>query len=134
MPEASREIRVPFRIGADGDIDTVTHEADQVVQRIRMLILTRLGERVMEPSFGSALPDFVYENADPVAMAEMAVRVGASVAQWVPEAHVVEVRPMYDRIFEGVAQFDVLFTVPPRQDVFSTLVTVGGDVTGTLNG
>jgi phage baseplate assembly protein W len=134
VANASREIRIPFRIGADGDIDTVSNETDQITQRIRMVVLTRLGERIMEPTFGSPLPDFLFEDTDPVTMAEMAVRIESAVGQWVPEAHVVEVRPVFDRVTEGIAQFDVLFTVPPRQDVFSTLVTVGGDVTGVSNG
>lgn len=134
MAEASREIRVPFRIGSDGDIDTITGDAQQIAQQIRMVVLTRYGERVMEPNFGSTLPDVVFEPLDPILMAEVGVRMEASLAQWVPEAHIHEVTPLYERMTEGVVQFNISFTVPPRQNVFSTLVTVDGNLTGISNG
>ena len=49
----------PFRIGANGSVQTVEQTSDEAnAQQIAVLALTRFGERSMVPSFGMSDPIF----------------------------------------------------------------------------
>ena len=47
-----------------GEVDMVAREED-IRQSLHILFLTRRGERVMQPSYGSALHDLVFEGVTP---------------------------------------------------------------------
>lgn len=50
----------PFDLAADGAAQTARHEED-VRQAILIILGTNPGERVMRPSFGAGLDDFLFE-------------------------------------------------------------------------
>lgn len=57
----------PFQLGKDGAAVTVPHGSDlEVEQAIAVLVLTRLGERVMEPLFGTLDPLMTEVTADEI--------------------------------------------------------------------
>lgn len=56
---AARLISFPFRIGGTGTIATVDQDSDPYVEeRIALALLTRPGERIQVPTFGTADPAF----------------------------------------------------------------------------
>jgi phage baseplate assembly protein W len=130
----SREIKMPLQIGPDGGIAYITNEAEQVAQRIRTIVLTAPGERLMHPTFGSDVATLVWEKNDPIVMAEAAVRIEAAIRSWEPDIIIHGVVPRLNMVENpAVALFDVRFSVPPRDSVHSTLVAVGGDLMGTTS-
>lgn len=53
------ELKYPFRVKTNGKLDTVTKPIDILVQRIKFFLVTGLGERLMESSLGSGIPNLI---------------------------------------------------------------------------
>jgi phage baseplate assembly protein W len=58
-----KAISLPFSFGVDGGINHTTDDKKMWQDRVVITIMTRLGERVMRPIFGSQVGDLVFENA-----------------------------------------------------------------------
>jgi phage baseplate assembly protein W len=68
---------------AAGEISTVAYEED-VRQAILIILQTNTGERVMRPTFGAGLRDFLFEPVDATTMALLQTRVQESLIDWEP--------------------------------------------------
>lgn len=79
----------------DGQLVMVSAEED-IVESLRLLFLTRPGERLMHPRYGCALHDLVFEPMD----AETEAAIGAAIARAVlfyePRIEVTDVRVKTD--------------------------------------
>jgi phage baseplate assembly protein W len=133
MANQSREISWPFHIGPTGGVAAVEDPAVTAYQHIVQLVMTRLGERLMRPDYGTVASQFVFENNDPVVAAELGLRLQESISRWEPGIQVISVVPSTINAASGVMQIEVSFSVPPRSDVHTTFVSVGGNL-GELNG
>jgi len=78
------DIIIDFSLGANGDIQLVTG-IEEVLNRIKNVLLTGRGERVMRPEFGSPLSLFKvdYSNAETL--------IRDALKRYVPEAKVLDV-------------------------------------------
>jgi uncharacterized protein len=73
-----------------GRVVTVVAEED-IVESLRQLFLTRPGERLMHPQYGSALHDLVFEPMEPETVAAIEVAIGRAVLFFEPRVEVVGV-------------------------------------------
>lgn len=126
----SRTIAFPFRIGPHGGVAYVEDVQREHFQRILVALLTQPGERLMVPEFGTPTWAYLFENLDDSNAAEIAMRVQQALIRWVPEVVIHEVTPSLEALAEGELLLTVSFSVPPRQDVLTTTVDVGGALTG----
>ena len=55
------------------------------------IVLTRIGERVMLPEFGSIVPDLPFEPADEISVAEVQESVRDAIERWDDRIDVVDV-------------------------------------------
>lgn len=76
-----REIMLPFRVGANGQIATTTDPVTKGRQHLTTYLLTDRGERVMRPDFGTTIRAEVFENLDPLRVQLLASRVQDRVAR-----------------------------------------------------
>jgi uncharacterized protein len=84
-------VGLAFPVGySDGDIATAAYEED-VREAILIILQTNPGERVMRPTFGAGLRDFVFEPVSPTTMALVQKRVQDSLIDWEPRIDVVSV-------------------------------------------
>lgn len=94
-----RGVRFPFRPGTDGRFSLIESE-DLVAQSIRLILLTRLGERQMRFDFGSDLPRLIFapitsstlvqiEDAARVALRDWEHRIRVRSVSAVPDPDVV---------------------------------------------
>ena len=60
-------IALPFSINSLGEINTTTDQKKIWADRVRSAIGTALRERVMRPSFGTAVTSAIFEGADQAA-------------------------------------------------------------------
>lgn len=81
---AKRAISYPFKFSAVGTIAT-TSDRDKILKdRIILMCLTQLGERVMMPTFGTTVPSTLFENEfDAITLAKQSVVEGF--ARWFPD-------------------------------------------------
>lgn len=74
MATAAQLLSLPFRVGGDGNIATVTQGSDQAnAEQLSAIIRTVQGERDMQPGFG--LPDPAYAGIS-------GADIAAQVALW----------------------------------------------------
>ena len=84
-------VGLAFPVGySDGDIATAGYEED-VREAILIILQTNPGERVMRPTFGAGLRDFVFEPVSPTTMAMVQKRVEDSLIDWEPRIDIVSV-------------------------------------------
>ena len=98
-------VALPFGEELKTFIEDKTDE--QVIRSaIQWLLLTRKGERVMLPEFGSRIPDLVFEPNDDVAVAEVHDAVVTAIRTWddriqfeevlvAREGHVMTIKVLY---------------------------------------
>jgi phage baseplate assembly protein W len=103
-PQAFLGVGLAFPVGpADGEIAITAYQED-VHESILIILQTNPGERVMRPTFGAGLRDFVFEPVTPTTMASLQTRVQNALIDWEPRIDVQSV------------------TVTPRNDDPSTLL------------
>lgn len=85
---------------------------DSIRQSIRMILLTRKGERVMRPGFGANLHELVFapNNESTAGIAIHMVR--HAIAQWEPRAKLLDVDAVFDPYGPGsILHISVRYTM-----------------------
>jgi phage baseplate assembly protein W len=59
-----KAISLPFSFGVDGGVNISTNDKKIWQDRVVITVMTRLGERVMRPVFGSQVGNLLFENAN----------------------------------------------------------------------
>ncbi|MFI3312454.1 MAG: GPW/gp25 family protein [Eubacteriales bacterium] len=75
---------------ATGRMQEVSSEAD-IRQAIPIILGTALGQRVMQPEFGSTLSNFVFDNPSYTARVQLENEVVATLHRWEPRITQIEV-------------------------------------------
>ena len=134
----STEIQLPFQLGPNGAIATVSDAQTVVEQHVNSLISTARGERIMVPTYGLQLAGLIFGNNDPVLLNVIQNDVIDSFAQWEPSITIADVNPSHATDAQsGVAAVDVQYTSTQLNavgtftaPVFQTAtISVGGTIT-----
>jgi phage baseplate assembly protein W len=81
----------PFRIDpATGGV-AITSGHDKVMQNVRVLLATRLGERPLERDFGTRLPGLVHDPNDEVVVDIAVQQAREAIMRWEPRVIPAEV-------------------------------------------
>lgn len=131
MANPSRQISWPFHFGAHGGVAYVDDPIRSAVERIQQLVLTRIGERVMAPGYGTPTHEYLFEASDPVVAAELGLRIKAAINEWEPDIHIQSVVPTPGAWEQGSLTLDINFVVSPRTELFTTVVQMGGSIGGS---
>ena len=74
-----RAISLPFSFGTSGEIAFTTDERKIWQDRVVIVVMTRLRERLMRPAFGTNVQDFTFESVDEaMSHIKQAISVGFS--------------------------------------------------------
>ena len=107
----SVEIQLPFQLGPNGMIATVSNDATVVDQHVQSLISTVAGERVMLPTYGLNLAGLVFGNNDPILVNVIQNDVADAFTQWEPNINLLNVNPSQSTDAQsGLAAVDVQYT------------------------
>lgn len=85
----------PPQLEADGTIAEASYEED-IRQSIRIILFTNRGERLMRPTFGAGLNDFIFEPVSTTTMALIETRVTEALITWEARIDVLEVKVTAD--------------------------------------
>lgn len=108
----SVEIQLPFHIGANGAVATVTDQTEIVDQHVRSLTSTIASERIMLPTYGLSLAGLVFGANDPVLLNVVQNEVISAFAKWEPTVIIQSVNPsMSTDVQQGVAAVNVQYSV-----------------------
>jgi phage baseplate assembly protein W len=100
----------PLAIAADGTVAIAAYE-DDVRQSVLIILGTNYGERVMRPTFGAGLRDFVFAPLGVATIALVQKRVQDALIDFEPRIDVLAVDVTADRTTSGLLLIDVTYRV-----------------------
>jgi phage baseplate assembly protein W len=131
----SVEIQVPFQLGQNGVIATISDPALIVDQHVKSLVSTASGERIMLPTYGLALAGLVFGSNDPVLLNVIKNDVISAFNLWEPSIAIQNVNPSQATDAQsGVAAVDVQYTVTNLNAVGTAVRPVTQTATMTVGG
>ena len=120
----------PLRTNASGGIALVRRD-EELVQAIRLILGTAVGERPMRPEFGCRIHDYVFAAPSPTVRGEMANTVVDALRMWEPRIEVLNVDLVPDEADSSLLYIDIRFRPvtenDPRNLVFPFYTIPGGD-------
>lgn len=81
-----RQIAIPFKLESNGMVAEQNTLDNQVAERLRALVGTEPGTRLMLPEFGVALNSLVFEDSDAMIQTEITTSVQEAANRWEPGA------------------------------------------------
>ena len=70
----------------------IKYDVNAVKQAVRNILLTQSGEKPFNPDFGANLYDFLFDNFDDVAFAEIQLRIENAILNHEPRVRLLDIR------------------------------------------
>ncbi len=102
--------KFPPRLDSRGQIELV-HEEQDVEEAIRMILMTRKGERPMRPEFGCEIHDLVFAPNDPSTVGLARRYVEEALGMWEPRIDVLDVRSVTNGQQESAIILDIRYQI-----------------------
>jgi len=96
FPDVAVGIKIPM-LRSDGVLFDLSYSTeDQVISNLKNLVLTRKGERVMQPEFGTTLQDSLFEQNTDLLVTSIRNSIQDAVKFWLPyvSLDVITVEPV----------------------------------------
>lgn len=132
-----KQMAIPFAIGSDGAIATVSEPVRSLSQRVRALTATLPTQRVMRLTFGVPTTDVLFEWDPSIGQEQLNRMVAEAVALWEPSARVLAVRPVLNSDGAQVISVNVDISAgdPSSSGVspqYTVTISPNGDVMRTV--
>ena len=115
-PNAYVGLTFPLRRSATSDFEQTKNTLDAAKHNIKNLLLTHIGERVGQPTFGSNLKAMIFEQMDEELPGRVEEEIRTSVETWLPYIEVHEVSVLTDDGDENKLFVDVRFSTSLDRD------------------
>ena len=121
-------LSLPLKNGNGGFFEQNFTTFEQARSNLKNLLLTKRGERVLQPNFGSGLQDLLFEPIDEEFEAKLVDTITESVSTWLPYINIEDINvdmnnENKDNNRVGV---EIKFKVGESLDLNSVTFTVGG--------
>lgn len=103
---------------ATGRMKTVSLEED-IAQAVRIILMTRKGERVMRPEFGCDIYDYAFDAMDYTTRFQMEQAVREALMVWEPRITKVEVHINDEQETEGMLLIEISYVVRSTNNPFN---------------
>lgn len=122
-------LRVPFDISPTGRVGFASGDYDVANQYIKMVLLTRIGERLMRPAYGSRVRDSVFDPIGPELTQMLEGDIRDAVRAWEPgvRVHAVEFEDSGSTL-----EIDIQYSIGSTLGLPPSTVRVSIDVGGTV--
>lgn len=121
---STKTMEEPFRVDGTGKIADTYDLQHQIELRVRSVIFTSPGERVMRPDYGAGAGNFVFDVNDAVQAAKLVVSVKDALATWEPAVIVDDVRLTNTDPSEGVMAIAVTYRLAATGDQHTAVIAV----------
>jgi uncharacterized protein len=116
-------INYPFKDSPKGFfLDLNADDASAIKADLMHLILTRKGQRLYNPDFGTDLLKFIFEPNDTLTLAGIKTEITSVVKKFLPKLHIDEINVVQSDESEYAAVVTIKYTI--TDDVFSQEDTV----------
>jgi phage baseplate assembly protein W len=119
-------ISLPFSLNRFGNVSTTSDQKKIWADRVRSAVGTALTQRIMRPTYGTAIPQLMFDSVDVVSSA-LESEINSVFANYLPALIFEESVIEYDER-QNVLSIDVRYRLPDGEE---ELVTLG---VATLNG
>lgn len=92
---AQKNISLPFSLNSSGGIAFSTNESKIWSDRVFLVLMTSVGERIQEPDFGSNIKSMLFETEN-VAVLEVGESVESAFSRWLPQLTLLDVQTGLD--------------------------------------
>lgn len=94
----------------DGEIEAAA-SAEKIRQSIYVIVMTHQGERVLQPSFGSLIRDYIFELSDETYMNLLCAEIVGSISRWEHRVSNIEAKVDISLISQGKLIVSVTYIV-----------------------
>jgi phage baseplate assembly protein W len=112
-------LSLPFMIDSYGKLNTTDQQSKIWTDRVRSVIGTALGERVMRPEFGTEIPFAEFQTAEDAA-SQIETTVLQSFEQQLSRLRLQEVTTNFDD-YTGAMNVSIVYALPNQDIVTTTL-------------
>ncbi len=105
-----RGLKFPMQINAVGGM-AMSEGADNIEESVQCIIGTAVGERVMRPSFGCRIHDFVFHPNSPSTCGLVAFYVKEALQKWEPRIANIDVRAAPEVDDESIMMVEVNYKI-----------------------
>ena len=89
--EKNVAIGIPFPLGGTPIFTSTFTTQDQAMSNLKNLLLTRKGERPLQPLFGTDIPSLLFENITQTLLDELKSGVARDIKFWLPYINMKEI-------------------------------------------
>lgn len=126
---------VPFQMGPNGTVATVTTDADITEQHVQSLVSTVQGERIMVPTYGLNLAGMIFAGNDQVLENVIQNEVIDAFQVWEPGIQLLTVdQAQSTDIQAGVAAVNVTYALNNSNTVSTSTVPITQQATISIGG
>ena len=106
-------IKYPFTINNEDGLFMDLNESvrDMVASELLHIILTRKGDRLRMPNFGTNLIDFIFNPSDSITWSGVMAEIRDAVSTYLPNAHIDDVTVVRDEQNDNGIYVDVKYSV-----------------------
>jgi phage baseplate assembly protein W len=121
-------ITLPLKRGGNGYFEQAFTSFEQAKSNLKNLLLTKRGERVMQPEFGTGLESLLFEPMDDSFEGKLTEVITQTVNYWLPYINIEEIDiEMTDEMRDRhIAHMKIQFTVGNQIDLQEITFTVRG--------
>lgn len=121
-------ITLPVQRGNTGMFAQAFSSFEQAKSNLKNLLLTRKGERILQPNFGTGLHSLLFEQADDNLAENIEKVITSSVSFWLPYINIdeIDVKMTDEMKDQNRAEVSVKFTVGNQIDVQEITFKVEG--------
>ena len=121
-------LSLPLKNGDGGFFEQNFTTFEQARSNLKNLLLTKRGERVLQPNFGSGLQDLLFEPIDEEFEGKLVDTITESVSTWLPYINIedIDVNMNDENKDNNRVGVEIKFKVGDSLDLNSVTFTVGG--------
>ena len=121
-------ITLPIKRGNTGYFEQAFTSFEQTKANLKNLLLTKRGERVMQPEFGTGLDSLLFEPMDGLFESNLRDTITRTVSYWLPYVNIqdIEIEMTDEMKDKHIANMKVEFTVGNQIELQEITFTVRG--------
>jgi phage baseplate assembly protein W len=120
---------MPFHVDGAGQIAVLTDVQSQMALRVRSVIGTSPGERVMRPTYGAGAANYLFEVDDLAHAVQLQTAVADALAAWEPAIVVEDVSPTDLDPENGILTLRVSYRLAATGEIQRAVITVASTAT-----
>lgn len=121
-------ITLPIKRGGTGYFEQAFTSFEQAKSNLKNLLLTKRGERIMQPEFGTGLDSLLFEPMDGIFENNLRDTITKTVGYWLPYINIedIEIEMTDDMKDRHIAHMKVQFTVGNQIELQEITFTIRG--------